>query len=201
MTAPPRPIPASRPIPAHRPLRTPPRRRSAAIAAVAAALLGAALLTAAPAQAHDALISTNPADKSTVQAVPATIVLHFEEPPLKTGSQVLVKGPSGDVASGAPVFADDDVTQAVQPGAPAGTYTVTWRVTSDDAHPVFGSFTFTATAAGAGSPAGATPAPAAAADPAPAKTSGWWWLLLLLLLVPVGLLLARRSRSSSGRST
>ena len=105
-------------------------------------------LVAGPAQAHDELVSTNPADKAQVQTVPDSILLTFEEPAEQVGSQVIVRGPTGNVAQGAPVFVKSTVTQAVQPGAPAGKYTVLWRVTSDDGHPVSGSFTFTAAAAG-----------------------------------------------------
>ena len=36
--------------------------------------------------------------------------------------------------SGRTRVTDNRVTQAVQPGAPAGRYTVTWRVTSIDGH-------------------------------------------------------------------
>jgi copper resistance protein C len=165
-------------------------------------------LVAGPAQAHDELVSTNPADKSQVQTMPDSIVLNFEEPAVKVGSQVIVRGPNGNVAEGAPVFAKSTVTQAVKPGAPAGAYTVLWRVTSDDGHPVSGSFTFTA-AAGSVGPAASTstttsPTSAgatAAGDPSSAgqQSSGsssaprWLWLLVvLILLVPVAIFVRRR---------
>jgi methionine-rich copper-binding protein CopC len=149
-------------------------------------------LVAGPAQAHDELVSTNPADKAQVQTMPDEIVLTFEEPAEKVGSQVIVRGPSGNIAQGAPVFAKSTVTQAVQPGAPAGSYTVLWRVTSDDGHPVSGSFTFTAV--GAGSTAGADPSSASQQSPGKdSKAPRWLWLLILLaLLVPVGIFVRRR---------
>jgi MYXO-CTERM domain-containing protein len=168
------------------------------------ALVALALtLVAGPAQAHDELVSTNPADKAQVQTVPDSIVLNFEEPAVAVGSQVIVRGPNGNVAQGAPVFAKSTVTQAVRPGAPAGSYTVLWRVTSDDGHPVSGSFTFTAAGAGsagsANSPGSASPT--AAGDPSGAgqQSSGsssaprWLWLLIVLaLLVPVAIFVRRR---------
>jgi MYXO-CTERM domain-containing protein len=167
-------------------------------------------LVAGPAQAHDELVSTNPADKAQVQTMPDSIVLTFEEPAEKVGSQVIVRGPNGNVARGAPVFAKSIVTQAVQPGAPAGSYTVLWRVTSDDGHPVSGSFTFTAAAGSAAPAASTSPGPSpgtsasstAAADPSSAsqQSSGsgssaprWLWLLIVLaLLVPVAIFVRRR---------
>ncbi len=53
---------------------------------------------------------------------------------------------------------DDTVRQALAPGAPAGAYTVSWRVTSADGHPISDTFTFTARAAST-----ATAAPSASA--------------------------------------
>jgi copper resistance protein C len=166
-------------------------------------------LVAGPAQAHDELVSTNPADKAQVQTMPDSIVLNFEEPAVKVGSQVIVRGPNGNVAQGAPVFAKSTVTQAVKPGAPAGSYTVLWRVTSDDGHPVSGSFTFTA-AAGSIAPAAST-SPSTSATGAAGATAGgdpsnasqqtsgsssaprWLWLLIVLvLLVPVAIFVRRR---------
>jgi methionine-rich copper-binding protein CopC len=165
-------------------------------------------LVAGPAQAHDELVSTNPADKAQVPAMPDAIVLNFEEPAVKVGSQVIVRGPNGNVAQGAPVFAKSTVTQAVKPGAPAGSYTVLWRVTSDDGHPVSGSFTFTAatgsivpaaSSAPTTSPtsAGATAAgkPSSASQQSSGSSSAprWLWLLILLvLLVPVAIFVRRR---------
>lgn len=164
-------------------------------------------LVAGPAQAHDALVSTNPADKAQVQTVPDSILLTFEEPAEQVGSQVIVRGPTGNVAQGAPVFVKSTVTQAVQPGAPAGKYTVLWRVTSDDGHPVSGSFTFTAAAAGVtatpeASPTASSASASATAAAAPTTSSQestgstaprWLWLLvLLLLLVPVAIFVRRR---------
>ena len=79
------------------------------------------------------------------------------------GTQILVTGPSGQVQTGPPRLVDDTVTQDVQGGAPAGPYTVAWRVTSADGHPVSGTFSFTSSRAGAGT---AQTAPTASAAPA-----------------------------------
>src|SRR4051794_37885129 len=84
-------------------------------------------LVAGPAQAHDELVSTNPADKAQVQTMPDQIVLNFEEPAAKAGSQVIVPGPRGNVALRGPAFLKNTVTQAVQPAPPAGAFTLLCR--------------------------------------------------------------------------
>ncbi len=109
------------------------------------------------AAAHDVLERTNPSDGATVDRLPGAVVLTFAEPPLALGTQVVVIGPSGNMASGTPTIDGRDVTQALLPTAPAGDYTVTYRVTSDDGHPVTGSFAFHATVGLDGSTATAGP--------------------------------------------
>jgi methionine-rich copper-binding protein CopC len=134
------------------------------------ALLALGFVVAVPtvAQAHDVLERTTPADGTTVDRLPGAVVLTFSEKPLDIGTQVVVTGPSGNVASGSPTIDGRDVTQALAPTAPAGDYTVTYRVTSDDGHPVSGSFSFHATIGLDGSTATAGPSvhvrPAQAAD-------------------------------------
>ncbi len=114
---------------------------------LASALLAIELLVIVPsaAFAHDVLERTNPADGTTVTHLPSSVVLTFSEAPLTIGAQVVVTGPSGPVSSGAPTIKGRDVTQAIATTAPGGDYTVTYRVTSDDGHPVTGTFSFHAT--------------------------------------------------------
>ncbi|MEO5743314.1 MAG: copper resistance CopC family protein [Terracoccus sp.] len=109
------------------------------------------------ASAHDVLQKTAPADGTTLATMPSTVSLQFAEPPLAIGTQVIVKGPDGDVASGKPTIEGNSVVQAVSPTAPAGGYTVTYRVTSEDGHPVTGTFSFQAGSGPDGSTAAATP--------------------------------------------
>ncbi len=161
-----------------------------------------------PAWAHNGLVSSSPADGSTVAEPPPSIVLTFNEPAIKTGTKVLVTGPDGAVAAGAPELIDNTVEQALQPELPAGEYTVEWRVTSADGHPINGEFSFRVrtgsvttptpepTTGSTGSPTPsqtasasdlpttvATP-PAQPVDQDPGPRSGWWWLLAV---VPIGL--------------
>jgi methionine-rich copper-binding protein CopC len=133
------------------------RRRALARAAVIMALVGAAGLGAATtASAHNILLSTDPANGSQVATLPAGVTLTFNEPALAIGSVMRVVGPGGDVAAGPPVLVDRTVKEAIRPGSPAGAYTVQWRVTSLDGHPISGQFSFTAAAGSAGSATGAT---------------------------------------------
>jgi methionine-rich copper-binding protein CopC len=120
--------------------------------------------------AHDRLESTNPADGSTVEVAPGSVVLTMSSAPLALGTQVQVSGPDGIVSGGDPQIVDDTVTQALTGDRPAGTYEVQWRVTSSDGHPISGSFAFTATAS-TGTRTG-DPSPAPSTEPASSTPSG-----------------------------
>jgi copper resistance protein C len=180
-----------------------------------AVLLGGAIvlqaLAAAPASAHDELISTDPAAGSTVATVPSVVVLTFAEPPLTLGLGVDVTGPGGTVSSGAPTLSGSVIRQAIRPGGPAGFYTVRWRVTADDGHPVSGSFTFAASAPGAaapsGSPVAATTA-TAVANPASSNADDrnmpspllWWGIVgaAVVLVVAAATVAVTRRRRGAG---
>ncbi|MBB2924462.1 copper resistance CopC family protein [Cellulomonas cellasea] len=119
----------------------------AAFAAVLAGLGGITLgvLGAGPAAAHSALVSSDPADGSTPATAPAQVTLTFNEPAVALGTVVEVRAPDGRVVStGDAVLADAGVTQALSGDLPAGAYSVLWRVTSADGHPIEGQLTFTA---------------------------------------------------------
>lgn len=132
--------------------------------------LVAGVLTAGPAAAHNSLRSTSPAADGRVERTPATIVLTFDEPAIALGTRILVTGASGPVQVGEPRLVDNTVTQALQPGSPAGRYVVEWRVTSADGHPISGTFSFTAAAPGTGAP---LPVPEPVAPASPAGDPGW----------------------------
>ena len=188
------------PRPTAPPARRPPSPRSrTSRTRTTAAALGAGLvlaLVAAPAYAHDALRSSNPGDGATLATAPSQVVLTFEEPPVELGTQVVVTGPDGPVSTGTPRIVGDDVVADVQPQAPAGRYTVTWRVTSDDGHPVSGTFAFTAQAAAA---AGST-LPSTVATPAPVDAArreplipSWGWIAAGVIAIIAAIRLNRRA--------
>ena len=151
------------------------------------ALLGAVVLVAvllgavSPASAHDTAESTSPAAGATVAAPPEQVSVTFNHNPLALGSQIVVNDATGANWSDGPVEIVDNVAaQKLKSGAPAGPYTVHWRVASSDGHPIEGSFTFTATAAAAGT----TPAPA------PAGSQQFPWSVMVFVAVGVGILVA-----------
>ncbi|GAB2463508.1 hypothetical protein GCM10007967_17270 [Xylanimonas ulmi] len=135
-----------------------------ALLAVGAALVG----LAAPASAHDRLVSSDPADGTTLDAVPAAVTLTFSEQVLETGTQVVVTADGVDVGAQPAQVDGVTVTAPLPPDAPHGAYQVAWRIVSADGHPVEGSLTFTV-AAPAPSPV-AEPTQAAADSPADSAT-------------------------------
>lgn len=90
------------------------------LTAVIAAVLFTLYGTPQAAWAHNALLGTTPADGAQVKMAPATVVLTFNEPAISTGTKVLVTGPDGPVAVGAPALIDNTVQQELKPGLPAG---------------------------------------------------------------------------------
>jgi copper resistance protein C len=170
------------------------------LTAVAAAVTFAVLLFAAgPASAHDAAEASSPSDGATVATPPAEVSITFNQAPLGLGSQVRVSDPAGtDWADGKVEIVDNVATQKLREGAPAGEYTVQWRVVSSDSHPIEGTFSFTATAGAAGSTAAApvptvgTPQPGLTPAPekAPDASEPFPWSLVVFAAVAVGLLVA-----------
>lgn len=164
--------------------------------------LGALVAFPASASAHDVLEKMSPAEGTTVPKLPDRVTMTFSDQPLAIGLQVVVRGPSGDVATGEPTIQGSTVTQMLAPTAPAGDYTVAFRVTSTDGHPVSGSFTFHATVGLDGSTAtsGATvPAPTQdAPDVSSAKESQFVPVMLTivgtLILVGIAAFIALRVR-------
>jgi copper resistance protein C len=164
------------------------------LAVLAGAML-AVWVGASPASAHNTLIATNPADQVTVQSAPQAVVLTFDEPANAMGTQVVVTGPSGQVQQGQPQLADNTITEALQPGAPAGAYTVAWRVTSADGHPVSGTFSFTAeTAAATQPPSNPQTSPPATPTPTqPRRIPGSLKLIIGVVAIIFGVTVARRA--------
>jgi copper resistance protein C len=98
------------------------------------------------AAAHDVLVGSTPAQDAAVGPAPAGVSLEFSEAPQSLGTAVVVTGPDGaPVSDGAPELDGTAVTQPLAEDLPAGTYTVDWRVTSADGHPLSGTFTFDVT--------------------------------------------------------
>jgi methionine-rich copper-binding protein CopC len=175
--------------------------------------LSGVLLMAGPASAHTELKSSSPADGASLAAPPRKIELTFEEPVTLQPDPISVTGPDGAKWTvGTPAVVDAVITAPVTPSGPAGAYTLTYKVVSDDGDKVTAAVHFTLTApvapSSAAAPAtssAAVPTAAASATPAttPASEIGssvpaWVWILVAVVVVlaaaVVALRLLRRPR-------
>ncbi|MEU7000630.1 copper resistance CopC family protein [Nonomuraea sp. NPDC046570] len=120
---------------------------------------------AGPAQAHNKLVGSDPADGARLAAGPSRVTLEFDQPARQGYAVVSVTGPGGGrFESGAATVQGVKVGIGVKPLGAAGEYVIGYRILSSDGHPVSGKITFTLTAAAA--PAESVPAPSAGGDAA-----------------------------------
>ncbi|AUI53267.1 hypothetical protein AC20117_08110 [Arthrobacter crystallopoietes] len=196
---------------------------SAAVRLVTAVLVAAAfvLFPAAGAQAHDELLSHTPEDGATVETMPEELTLTFSNVPVALGSVVQIQDSSGtNWADGEVQITDTEVSQPIRADAPAGEYSVVWRVVSSDAHPIEGNFTFTvesgaagtegaSASAGAGTDAGAgtpepietqeNPADAPAGVTVAGQTVPWSVLGMVAALVVLGVVIGVTAKRRLGK--
>ena len=115
--------------------------RPAALAALFAALLAALLALGAPAQAHDTLLESDPADGATLESSPEAITLTFSADILDVSPLVRITDENGEqLAEITPSIDGPVATATLEEPLPAGTSTVQWRVVSSDGHPIEGTF-------------------------------------------------------------
>ena len=104
-----------------------------------------AVVVATPSLAHANLDTVAPANESLAALMPTEVVLRFDEPvTLDLGAGIRVFGPKGQRVD-RPVSRLRDLGKAVAVAvddAGPGTYTVAWRVVSEDAHVLRGSSVF-----------------------------------------------------------
>lgn len=113
-----------------------------------ALLTALVVLTPRAALAHDELIGTDPEDGASVSA-PEELTLTFSGEIAQIGATVVVTGPDGQpVVDGAPEVVGTEVVQPLAAGLGDGDYEVVWRVTSQDGHPISGTFGFVVTGSG-----------------------------------------------------
>ncbi|MEV4735705.1 MULTISPECIES: copper resistance CopC family protein [unclassified Microbacterium] len=164
-----------------------PFRRGAAGVIVAAI---AVFAIAAPASAHDQLVSSTPSDGEQLAAAPTSVTMTFSGELLvlddsAAGAVVLVVDESGvDWSAGSVTVSGSTVTAELRPDMPVAGYQVRWQVVSEDGHPISGVIPFTIgdatpfTIAGTPSSAGETP-DAANSDQVAQETSGVVRILLV----------------------
>lgn len=104
------------------------------------ALIFACVAMCSQAFAHAALTGTSPKDGDVVQSAPSRLSLSFSEPvsPLALN---LIKPDGTTIALEDFVLRDRTVDIETPQDLGAGTHVLTWRVVSEDGHPVGGSVT------------------------------------------------------------
>jgi methionine-rich copper-binding protein CopC len=145
-----------------------PARILLALGLAAMALLG----LASAAEAHSGVREVVPADGSSVSVPPKQVRVVFTENVLEDTARMRVTGPQGEI----PIQVDTagpTVTGTLGQALTDGSFTVLWRVTSADGHPISGSFAFqvSGAAAAASAPSASTseavaPSASEAASPA-----------------------------------
>ena len=128
---------------------------------------------------------------------PADVTLEFAAPPQPLGTQVRVTGLDGTPAPmGEPDVRGATVVQPLAEALPAGSYTVEWRLTSADGHPISGTFSFAATGGAPPVAAGAGGLPSAGADPA-GTTFPSVWIAVGVVVAVGGALVMRQLRRTA----
>ncbi|MBG6191160.1 methionine-rich copper-binding protein CopC [Arthrobacter sp. CAN_A212] len=166
-------------------------RVPALLAAMLLVVLMTALGSASTANAHDELVGSNPEAGASVEQLPEAIELTFSSVPSGIGSEVEVLDETGgNWAEGDVAIVDRVASQPLRTGAPAGEYTVNWRVVSSDSHPIEGTFTVTAAAAGtAQSPSAAvgTQMPIEIEEAEQTVQNDFPWSIVVMVVVLIGL--------------
>jgi methionine-rich copper-binding protein CopC len=172
--------------------------------AVAAALV---VFTPRAAQAHAVLVSSSPCDGEVVASVPTGVAFRFDEA-VSAPAFVSVVGPDDtNIAEGDPVIKGDTVTQAVRLLPGQGRYSASYRVVSDDGHPVTGTIHFTVDPANVtGSPTSMTPAACTSDSYGVATSTAFWhrestWIVLAIALLAAVIALVFGLGLRSGATT
>ena len=171
---------------AHRLRRARRVRQPLALLAVLAFLATMVLGTAGPASAHTTLVSSDPAQGAVLPEAPERIRFTYTEAVAAVPDGVQVFDAAGNPVPSSAAVGDKtlDVTLSGEVGE--GTFIVTWRVVSEDGHPVSGSLSFSigAPSADVVQPAGGA---SGSSTEAPLALRLVRWLSYLGLLMAVGL--------------
>lgn len=129
---------------------------------VVALMCGTALFAAVPASAHSELVSSDPPADVTRDFAPIGVGLVFNQDINESFATISVVGPGEEQwTQGSATVDGPNVSILLKDGLPNGQYTVGFRVTSADGHPITGSYGFAVEVAAT------TPAPTGAAVAAP----------------------------------
>src|SRR5712664_2053038 len=97
------------------------------------------------ANAHAHLQKSSPADNSVITAAPSNLVLNFSEAARLTALSIQKDSEPEQKLKPLPTTAAQQISVPLPPLTP-GTYSVNWRVVSDDGHMMAGALHFTLTA-------------------------------------------------------
>lgn len=128
---------------------SPPRPRPAPGRLVAALVAGALavtapLLGASPAEAHEQLLSSSPAEGERLAVAPTELALEFTDEVMDLGAVLRLSDAAGAAWElGEPVLEGARVAASVESALPDGAYSLAWRVVSADGHPISGLVPFT----------------------------------------------------------
>jgi methionine-rich copper-binding protein CopC len=166
--------------------------RLVATLALVLGLVIAALAAAGVASAHAVRVATDPVGNTALAQGPQRVSATFNEKLQPQFAAMTVVGPDGNLwSTGDPVVAGAVISVGVLPLGPSGTYTVNYRVTSADGHPVSGSWPFRLTVSGTGTPGPSASARSPSGDGFPV----WPFFIAAGLIVAVGAVWAvRRQR-------
>jgi methionine-rich copper-binding protein CopC len=100
------------------------------------------------AHAHAQVTSSVPAKNQIVKVLPSLVWLEFDGDLLSFGDKQINKitvtsSKRAKVDIGGPIVGGARISTKLKVGLPAGKYLVSYRVVSEDGHPVEGSYSFT----------------------------------------------------------
>ena len=115
------------------------------LAIISALLIFAGMQSA---NAHAQLTSSNPKKNQIVKVLPSLVWIEFDGDLLSLDEKQIHKitvtnSKKVRVSIGGPVVGGARISTKLKAGLPAGKYIVSYRVVSEDGHPVEGSFSFT----------------------------------------------------------
>ncbi|MGZ8177615.1 copper resistance CopC family protein [Williamsia sp. SKLECPSW1] len=169
-------------------------RRVPIVTVLVGVLVALTVVFAGPASAHSTLVSSDPANGSSVATGPSSVTLTFNEALQDTYDALTVVGPDNRYwqSEGKARVEGPRISVGLRPLGPAGEYRINYRVTSADGHPVSGQVRFTLTTAGTG-----TPGASASASTSDDGGVTWWpYVVGVVVVVAIGgtvLLVRRRS--------
>ena len=100
------------------------------------------------AYAHAQLTSSNPKKNEVIKTLPSLVWLEFNGDLLSFGNKQIHKltvtnSKKVRVDIGGPIVGGARISTKLKAGLPAGKFLISYRIVSEDGHPVEGSFSFT----------------------------------------------------------